>query len=306
MEGRPDNISDEEWLHGKWFLLHKRIDGIDAANLDLSGMKVIEAPAGQFYADPFVMKQGEAHEVYFELFDYKKGQFAKLTIDGDTVTDPVPVDIGVASHLSFPYVFETDGELYMVPESCHLNQINLYHHAGGVWSLDKTLIPYVHSGDNQLLFHDGMWWMFCMVYDNARNRNVLAIYYSATIHGEWGEHELVNPEADMRNDHVSRGAGRIFTDTEGRLIRPAQYSNRGVNGEGVILYEIKNLTTTGYSEEVVTVIRPDDVGARASHTFSVSDGILLMDARQERETDPPFVSISDDDISAIDKLNIYE
>lgn len=306
---KPVDQSADEWLHGKWFLMYKEMDGgIDASNLDLiSDLKYVNAPPMQFYADPFAVKQGDLYHVFLESYDYKKGTLSSFVINESMEHGQLtPVDIGVNVHLSFPHVFDINGDFYMIPESCHLNQINLYRCVNfpNKWIHTKTLIPNVHSGDNQLLFRDNKWWMFSMVYHNGTNH--FCIYYADDLLGEWRQHKIANINNTRPNNDITRGAGKIFTDKCGRLIRPAQYSNKSINGEGVILYEIKELTADTYVEEPVNIILPsliyDDI--RAIHTFSVCDNLILMDGRKVRSTDPLFTSGSvESEIALINSIN---
>lgn len=304
------NLTPDELLHGKWFIQYKKTTGgIDAAQLDLSNMKAIKAPSGEFYADPFAIQINDEYQVFFEKFDYKKGSIATFTIaENDAISEVTDVNIGVNVHLSFPNLFihGSNFQGYMIPESCHLNQVNLYECVSfpSKWTLCKTLIPNVHSGDNQLLFKDGLWWIFNMIYHN--NQNHFCAWYSDDLLGDFIPHPKLNVHnANIKNNDITRGAGNIFTDKYGRLIRPAQYSHRGINGEGVILYEITKLNTESYEETAINLILPDIVdGIRATHTFSVCDDLILMDGRASRSTDHPFADINiETEIQKINEIN---
>jgi 2-polyprenyl-3-methyl-5-hydroxy-6-metoxy-1,4-benzoquinol methylase len=111
------------------------------------------------------------------------------------------------------------------------------------------------------------------------------------------------------NDHITRDAGNVFEIRVGgkrRFFRPAQYSDNGINGEGVTIYEIITLTTDNYREIPIDLkIQPLE-WIRVIHTFSYNHEILVMDARKIRSTDHEFKNV--DKISIIKNMlerNIY-
>lgn len=300
-----EKLIEDEKLHGKWFILYGHISD----PIKFEDLKQIHAPFGQFYADPFSVKEGDLHYIFFELFDYKKGSLAYFTVDKNlNHSEPKPIQIDINPHTSYPHVFKHDGIYYMIPETCHLDKINLYQCVSfpDKWELKTTLINNIHSGDNTLLYKDNKWWLFCMVYHNGENK--FCIFYSDNLFDGWKEHNIINTKnPKLDNNSVTRSAGRIFS-FGGKTYRPAQYSDRGINGEGVVLYEIIELTATTYKEKAVNIIsRSDFKDIRAMHTFSVNDGLMLLDARTERLTDHPFHEINKDEtLEQINNKNKYD
>jgi SAM-dependent methyltransferase len=130
-----------------------------------------------------------------------------------------------------------------------------------------------------------------MIYKN--NRNHFTIYYSDNLFKNWKEHDIINYKYNnLTNEHLTRGAGNIFRIND-KIIRPAQYSNRGINGEAVILYEIKNLTKSSYQEVPFDIISREYLkNTRANHTFSLCDQLITIDSRLERQTDHPYSKIN--------------
>lgn len=279
------SCTPNELLHGKWSIFYKYIDKLDATNVNLVGLTAVHAPKGYFYADPFSIKHNGTDYVFIETFDYVKGVLSVFDINKPDIIRNV--NIGEFVHLSYPHVFKHDGAFYMIPESCHLNRISLYKAETFplVWKKVKTLVDNLHSGDNTILYHNNKWWMFSCVYKNTCDN--FSIYHSDSLFGTWKEHAKFNPNNKHRNDKISRCAGRIFIDSIGRLIRPAQYSEGGINGEGIILYHIQHIDELSYKETAVNLILANQVNneLRASHTFSYSDGLLLLDGRPTRQED---------------------
>ncbi len=309
MVGKMTDLTPDEKLYGKWFIMHKKINQFDPYNIDLQNMKYINAPSGQFYADPIPIKHNGLYYVFFELFDYKNGKIAYYTLDDQLNNSEIKlIDIDISTHTSYPYIFKEGNTYYMIPETCHQDKINIYECKSfpNIWRFKKTLINNVHAGDNSIIYHNGMYYLFTVIYKN--NRNNYCIYYSHSLMGEWKEHALVNINNAINNEHLTRCAGKMI-QSNGKLIRPVQYSDRGINGEAVILYEIKNLTPTEYNAVPLNIVSKSMLDTiRATHTFSVCEDLLSMDGRLERTEDHPFtktnINISQE-LTRIQETNYY-
>ena len=88
----------------------------------------IKNPPNRFFADPFVITKDEKTICYVEDYYYeqKKGCITAIEmidhkhyqILGPVIEDPF--------HMSFPFLFKYQQELYMVPETAGSNSIRLY------------------------------------------------------------------------------------------------------------------------------------------------------------------------------------
>lgn len=308
------SLTPAEKEHGKWYLLFKRINSIDPFNFDTSDCIRMDAPPNHFYADPFSVEKDGIHYIFFEQLEFKsptqhKGWLSWFQVDADNnVSGPHNLDIPAAPHMSFPYIFQHGNDWFMVPETCHLNCVNLYQCTEwpGRWEFVKTLIPNTHNGDSQLIFHNQKWWMFTQALKN--NSYYFCIYWADDLMGAWHPHEVINiNQAQPDNEKLTRGAGRIFAYGD-KLIRPAQMSHKGINGEAVILYEIKCLTERTYHEVPLTIISTTDLETgRATHTFSMAETAVVMDARNERPGIDPaqLLILTPTDYNKIMESNYY-
>lgn len=86
---------------------------------DLGKAKVVTNPRGRFLADPFVVARGGDTVIFVEDFHYdsRRGSISAVRVLSDGGYELVPDVVREPFHLSFPYVFEHDGELFMIPES---------------------------------------------------------------------------------------------------------------------------------------------------------------------------------------------
>lgn len=81
-----------------------------------------------WYADPFLMRWKGRDYLLVEAFDQKeeKGVIAVSEIGAALKGDTFQTVISEDYHLSFPMVFEWNGEMYMIPETGNNRSLNLY------------------------------------------------------------------------------------------------------------------------------------------------------------------------------------
>src|SRR6185436_10086613 len=294
--------TENELQHGKWFLVLKqepdKISALPNGSMPLDGIE-IHAPVDQFYADPFVFTKDWKTVVFFEHFDYKRGRLYYIEVNEDgSYAEPKKLRIDIQTHASYPYVFEHNGRIYMVPETCHQNRIALYEctHFPDEWVLLRVIVPNVHAADPSIIHHEDRFYLFTLLWINRRNH--FTIYHAEHLTGPWQMHAVINPQniPPTESERYTRGAGRLFRK-DGHLVRPAQYSGSGINGEGVIIYDVEKLSPTAYHESPRLYISgsPGE-RSRYVHTVNYSPELLVLDTRPARPTDPDHHRESEEEV----------
>lgn len=262
----------------QWFI---QIELPMAAGLmpDTSRMTPLYPPPDRLWADPFVYSTPDSHFVFVEelMFTAGKGHIAVLELSHDGQLQGVQTVLARPYHLSYPFLFEWEGVLYMMPESGANRSVELYRCEAfpGRWALHGVLLHEVHAADATLVEHDGRWWMFVTQAEDGGNLNEqLYLYSAATPLGPFAPHPGNPVKSGLRG---TRPAGALFVH-EHTLYRPAQDCSR-VYGESVVLHRVESLTPTTYRESEVAVITA--VGSNESrrvHTINRGDGIRVLDA----------------------------
>jgi len=212
----------------------------------LRASDVTDVPA-RFVADPFLLPQDGRWFLFCEVFrfDTRQGDIGLATSpDGRRFTyERIVLD--EPFHLSYPYVFEAGGAVYMVPESGTDQTVRLYRAAPfpTKWVHVRTLLrgaPYV---DTSLAVHGDRVWLFTSLPSN----DTLLLFSAPTLEGPFEEHPM-SPIVRGDRRHARPG-GRAFT-WEGRLYRLAQDDTPSY-GSAVRAFEITELTSTTYRERAV-------------------------------------------------------
>lgn len=221
------------------------------SNPILTAQDVTDAPA-RFVADPFMIERDGQFHLFFELLNTKR----KMGEIGHAISDDLKtwrysrVVLRERFHLSSPYVFEHDGEIYMIPECAKSKSIRLYKAASfpddwrpivTLLSGDKREVPLL---DPSVVFHDGHWYLFSYM----RKVNNLHLHVADSLTGPWREHPA---SPVVRNsDHFARPGGRVVKSAA-VLYRFAQ-DGRPRYGSKAWGFRITELTPTSYREEPVS------------------------------------------------------
>jgi hypothetical protein len=207
---------------------------------------VTDVPA-KFVADPFLVKEGDTWNLFFEVYnlDTQQGDLAVATSKNTWTWKYEKLIIDEPFHLSYPYVFKSGADYYLIPESFEANSIRLYKadEFPTKWSFVKTLVEGRDYVDNSIVYYNGKWWLFSSVTSNDK----LYLHYADSLTGPWQEH----PQSPIVvNDlHKSRPSGRMIIYA-GRLYRFTMDVDPPVGTHQVMVYEITEITSTNYSEKL--------------------------------------------------------
>ena len=243
-------------------------------------LRAIRPPRDRFWADPHVLQVEGRYYVFVEelVFASGKGRIAVIEIDAVGQVSPARVVLEEPHHLSYPFVFEHEGDHFMVPESSARGTVDLYRATSfpDRWELVEHLMTDIDAVDATLIHEGERWWCFASVTGHqGAGSGALNLYSSDRLEGgTWQLH----PASPISTDVVgARPAGAILR-RNGRLYRPAQ-DGSGAYGRAIVLYEILKLSAADYRERVATSIEPawSDRITR-THTLAHAGRLTVLDA----------------------------
>ncbi|KAF6985890.1 hypothetical protein CFC21_003704 [Triticum aestivum] len=204
-----------------------------------------------FVADPFLYLQGDTLFLFFETKTTTSmhGDIGVArSFDQGATWEFLGIALDEAWHLSYPFVFKYENEIYMMPEGNKKKELRLYRATKFPleWTLEKVLInkPLI---DASLVQYEDNWWLFASdftQYGTEKNAE-LEIWYSSSPLGPWKEHRQ-NPIYKADKSLGARNGGRLFM-FEGSLYRPGQDCS-GTYGRKVKLYKVEKLSKEEYKE----------------------------------------------------------
>jgi hypothetical protein len=256
-------------------------------DFDPGQMKSSPNPPDNFWADPFLWsRDGETYCFVEELpYPTGRGHIKALKVEADGI-----VDLGVALkedfHLSFPYLFEDEGRLYMCPETSEAGQIRLYvcEDFPLRWKLHALVMDNIPAADTMIFRYHGRWWLLTSL-DRAGVRDYCYELNLFFAHGPDSRTWTPHPANPIRIDSCGgRNAGMLSSG--GKLYRFAQRQGFDQYGEGLMIFEIVDLSPTRYAETLVREFGPNrhrhEIGI---HHLSFADGYLATDFLTVERTD---------------------
>ena len=264
-----------------WRVGWRFVEGPDVVDLRAhppSGWRDLPDDRSRFYADPFPVEHQGRTFLFVEDFVHAAGYGVISAVEFDAngpVGTPHPV-LDTGSHLSYPFVFEYDGTMWMVPESGADGTVDLYRAEAfpARWVKETTLLSGIVAGDATLFEHDGRWWMFATVRDQGgAYSDSLHIWSASTFRGPWQPNRRNPVLVDIA---TARPAGRVVRRGD-KLIRPFQDCDAGY-GAALGLAEITRLDDEHFEQRVLTVLKPGPLWpGRRLHTLNRAGRLECID-----------------------------
>ncbi|XP_073005993.1 glucosamine inositolphosphorylceramide transferase 1 [Typha latifolia] len=204
-----------------------------------------------FVADPFLFIQGDTLYLFFETKNSVTLQGdigVAISKDNGSTWQQLGIVLDEEWHLSYPYVFSYQGQIYMMPEGSKNGDLRLYRAVDFPiqWKLEKVILkkPLI---DSFIIDYQGHYWLFGSDFSfyGARKNGELEIWYSSSPLGPWSPHRK-NPVHNMDKRLGARNAGRPFI-YNGDLYRTGQDCG-GTYGQSIRLFKVMVLTTDKYEE----------------------------------------------------------
>lgn len=246
----------------------------------------VPCPALSYYADPFLWRRDGRFWLFVEEFRYPEqlGRLVAMELGEDLRPGPLMPVLPLREHASYPFLFEADGALYMLPETCSLQALDLYvcDRFPDRWRRVRRIFEQADAVDSALFRHDGAWWILTcgkpLGQDGART---LALYRSEDLLTGTFEPHPVNAKGIFADGDYGfgRGAGSILRDETG-LLRVMQ-KNLTYYGQGAEVRRITRLDAGGYREEPAESDHPlARLAELASpHHIALHDNIVAFDVR---------------------------
>jgi len=241
-----------------------------------------EEPDYTFLADPFGIRDAQSLHVFVERYDYRTrhGTIERLTFDdGFDLVERRPA-LGEAWHLSYPCVFEADGEVWMLPEAHRSGALTLYRAHGRFedWRAECRIALDFLPVDASPLRHEGRWWLFYTSAQDKRSKIAdLHVAWAESLCGPWTAH----PGNPVRRDPASSRPGGTPVVLDGKIMLPVQDCTRTYGGAIRPLW-IDRLDEIGFSASAGPPLGlPDGSPPKCEgmHTLSACGEVTLVDVK---------------------------
>lgn len=233
------------YRYAHWRVGYRFVEGHGVAETgSLAGTpwQILPDDGKRFYADPFAFSFEGRHYIFVEDFDHEKGK-AVISVscldEAGKAGRPVPV-LEEPHHLSYPQVFASGGEIWMLPEASAGREVVLYRAETFPfrWSRHAVLFTDRVIADATLIEADGSFWLLATdATSGGSTSDTLVAYRSDRFGGPWQAH----PDNPIAIDLRGARPGGAAIRTGGKLLLPVQDGTLGYGG-GLGLAEIVELS----------------------------------------------------------------
>lgn len=238
-----------------WCVAYRKIsgDGDCLLNDTNSPFTVLPNTEKLWCADPFLYEKDSRLYVFFEALDFmkRKGLLGYREITEGNVGD-INVFFEGESHLSFPFIYEENGKLFIIPESSHTGKLFRLKCTDfpAKWEYDCDLLS-ERLVDSVILDTDNRRYLISQRVDDSNTYDRMDLFYF-----EKGKFcECNNPvKRDLSN---ARSAGKIFS-YNGQLIRPSQDCSEAYGGK-LNFNRILSVGFDGVEEEIIKTVTAEDI-----------------------------------------------
>lgn len=240
-------------------------------------------PPFTFLADPFGLWRDGALHIFAEAYDYRTrhGAIDLLRLDDAGGVTGRSTVLREPWHLSYPFVFEADGETWMAPEAHRSGRFTLYRAAAfpdrwepvAAFDLDTPAI------DPTIFRHGGLWWMaYSPSGPQSHKQGRLHLAFAERLTGPWRTH----PGNPVRIDRSSSRPGGTPFLRGGALILPMQDCRRTYGG-ALRMLRLEALTPDRFEAEAEAPLAAPASAAPYTdgiHTLSAAGGVTLIDVKR--------------------------
>lgn len=234
-----------------------------------------------FQADPFLLKyQGKLY-VFYEALNHSwiKGALRCRVLDSDLqeIEDFALDDINaLGCHLSFPQLWQADGDIYLMPESHEKNAIVIFKAVDfpKKWQIVQTIDngKYIDS----VVFHNNnQQWLISSLHKTAERK--VFRFQNAT----W---QTVNINYTSDDNHSRLGGGAFRLVFGEQVYLPVQENHPKEYGKSLFIKALHiNTNTQPITWQELTQTQIQSHSARypdGLHTLNISENYIIVDAKR--------------------------
>lgn len=226
-----------------------------------------EYPVPGIMADPFIVEKEGVYYMFYEEKSGKRnsnhGNISVLESTDGVSWKHLGYALDAPFHLSWPNVFESEGEYYMIPERGATHEMAIYKATDFPmkWQKDAVIHKTTFYADPIIYNVNDIWYLF------VQEENGLSLYYNDVfLEDDW----ILHPSSPIMTGNGTRPAGQIYT-IENEMYMFLQISADSY-GNGVYAYVIDTISMNDFSmhrlEEPVLWKFGDGVAKDGMHTLN--------------------------------------
>ncbi|HSQ99212.1 MAG TPA: formyl transferase [Sphingomicrobium sp.] len=236
-----------------------------------------------FRADPFGLWHAGRLHVFVERLDLADvlGRIEVLTYSEELELLSIDLALNERWHLSYPYVFASGDDHWMLPEARGAGRLTLYRASSFPlgWRPELTIPLPAGAVDATPVFWREKWWLFyCLRQGRSHRKDRLQIAFADKLSGPWQQHPL-NPVRTGLSGCRPGGSPLIG---DGYIDLPVQDASNGYGG-ALRRLRIRTLDETQFEAEDFPWLHAPPTFAPFNdglHTLSSAGDVSLIDVKR--------------------------
>lgn len=251
---------------------------------DTSGFKEIKNGHKGWYADPFLFDYNDKTYLFAEFFSYKLNRGVLVCSEYNERTgkfSDFKTIISEPFHLSYPFVFELNNKVYLMPESNEANALYLYEAIDFPykWKKAKVILNDIKLVDSTLFKNVDDYYVITMRIDNNEVlNNQMLLYKVNTIDFSFSECCVISDDIS-----ISRPGGRVLNIGDDTFF--VTQDCNGEYGKALNFLRVAIESLEIVKMELVKKIIPDSVEVDCKkkysgiHTYNTSKEFEVIDLK---------------------------
>ena len=231
-----------------------------------------------FLADPFIHQLNNKKYLFAEEYDFNRslGSIVVYEIRNKDY-ERLGTCLKENFHLSYPYIFKYENEIYMIPETAEIYEIRIYKciQFPLKWKFHKTIKKNLQAVDSMIFYKNNFWWLLTNIsYNRNSNFSHLDIFYSDNpLSDNWTSHKMNPIIFDVNR---SRNGGIIIDNND--VYRVNQSPSFTEYGSQLSINKLEQITPEIYEERLVKSIKPNfKDNLIGTHHFNSNGKIITLD-----------------------------
>lgn len=262
-----------------WTIAFGSFNGLK--NLQIERANIIPSRKNQFLADPFIYKYKNVDYIFLEAFhkNNKKGNIEVHRING-TSLNYIGNVLNENFHLSFPFIFNHEDGIYMIPETSEINEIRIYKCTNFPldWKHISTPIKNISAADS-VIFKKNEYWHILTNIDTFNTGDHCSELYAFSSQDLFSSNWIPNKlNPIITNSDLARNGGLFFYNEE--IYRVSQIHSFLEYGVGRSISKVNMISESKYSEDLVSRYFAEEDGYTGSHHLCVNKDYFVTDLKK--------------------------
>ena len=262
--------------------IRKRQDGIFSKG---KKFKILKNPWWGWLADPFIIKKDGRTYIFAEVWNYFRqwGSIAYAEYSNGKIGKWKSV-ISEFYHLSYPHLWEENGQIYMCAETNESQSLYLYKAVDfpNKWAKFKIIKDNIICADSTFLKDKNSKNKYCFTFviGNEGKGHLSRITCD-------DKYNFINETLDITDDMRYARPGGAFINYENKIVRVAQNCSESY-GQSIFFMEVNKNAFGVYKEKIMFERKIEDITNDAGlkpigmHTYNFSEDYEVTDFRVEK------------------------